>query len=254
VAYHLSDLGHNLNLLIMIAKKNPKVDMERKRAAIFNVGLLVAGSFTLAAFTYTEKTITAAEKDLVPIEESIIFEVQDKEPEPDPVKTDQPQTQNDQQMNQDQNLGSQTGLAENISETKNGKEGPKTPDGPGVFGFSFPNKKVDVPIEDGIVIPLIDAQYVGGTPEMINKIQTEIDYPEIDRVMGNQGKVFVSFVVEKDGSVTNVEVIKGRGVSETLDREAVRIVKTFPKWIPGENEWGPVRTRVRLPITFVLTN
>ena len=228
------------------------MDMERKRAAIFNVGLLVAGSFTLAAFTYTEKTFTAAERDLVPAEESIIFEVQDKEPEPDPVKTDQPQTQNQQEQTEPQNLGSQTGLAENIKETNNGKEGPKKPDGPGAFGFKVPFNPGNLTAEDKIVIPDIDAQYVGGHAAMIKKIQTEIEYPDIDRVLGNQGKVFISFVVEKDGSVTNVEVIDGRGVSETLDREAVRIVKTFPKWIPGKDKWGPVRTRVRLPITFLL--
>ncbi|MFK7785661.1 MAG: energy transducer TonB [Crocinitomicaceae bacterium] len=237
----------------MIAKKNPKVDMERKRAAIFNVGLLVAGSFTLAAFTYTEATITEAEKLAVAVEENITFEVQPKEPEPDPVKTDQPQTQSDQQQNDQQNLGSQTGLAENINATDSKKEGPKKPDGPEVYGFSIPFEKPTFKDMDAIVIPDIDAAYVGGTGEMTRKIQTEIKYPEIDRVLGNQGKVYVSFVVEKDGSVTNVEVMEGRkNISETLDREAVRIVKTFPKWIPGKDKWGPVRTRVRLPITFIL--
>lgn len=235
----------------MIAKKNPKVDMERKRAAIFNVGLLVAGSFTLAAFTYTETAITEAEKQAVAVEENIIFEVEPKKPEPDPVKTDQPETQSNQEQNQEQNLGSQTGLSENINETKSKKDGPKKPDGPGAYGFNIPFEKPDLKAMDKIVIPDIDAEYVGGNNEMTKKIQTEIQYPEIDRALGNQGKVYVSFVVEKDGSVTNVKVI--RGVSETLDREAERIVKTFPKWIPGKDKWGPVRTRVRLPITFILT-
>ena len=233
----------------MIAKKNPKMDMEGKRAAIFNVGLLVAGSFTLAAFTYTETTLTEAEKQAVAVEENITFIVQEKEPEPE-VKTDQPQPQNEQQQMEQPNLGSQTGLADDIMKTKNGKVGPKAPDGPGGFGFNIPFEQKKVSIEDDIVIPMIDASYVGGVLEMKRKISEVQEYPDIDRVLGNQGTVYVSFVVEKDGSVTNVKAI--RGVSETLDREAERIVKAFPKWIPGKDEWGVVRTRVRLPITFIL--
>lgn len=248
VAHGLSDLGHNLNLLIMIAKKNPKMDMERKRVAIFNVGLLVAGSFTLAAFTYTETTITEAEKQAVTVEENITFDVQEKEPEPEIVKPDQPQNQDQQQMDQ-QNLGSQTGLAEDVKATKNTKTGPKKPDGPGAFGFNVQFKH-DFKKMDEIVIPDIDAEYVGGIVQMKTDIQKSIEYPDMDMQLGNQGTVYVAFVVEKDGSITNVETI--RGVSETLDREAERIVKAFPKWIPGKDKWGAVRTRVRLPITFTL--
>jgi len=233
----------------MIAKKNPKIDLEKKRASIFNVGLLVAGSFTLAAFTYTETTITEAEKLAVAVEENITFDVTEKEPEPEVEKTQQPETP-EQQPEQPQTLGSQTGLAENIKKTDSGKEGLKKPDGPGAFGFNVPFTKPDITAMDPIVIPVKDAEYDGGIVKMKQKIADVQEYPDIDIQLGTQGTVFVSFVVEKDGSVTNVKTI--RGVSETLDREAVRIVKTFPKWIPGEDEWGVVRTRVRMPITFLL--
>jgi len=222
--------------------------MEGKRAAIFNVGLLVAGSFTLAAFTYTETTIAEAEKQAVAVEEDITFVVEDKEPEPK-VKTEQPQSQNQQQSEQ-QNLGSQTALAVNIIKVKSGNDGLKKPDGPGGYGFDIPFEKPDISAEDKIVIPKIDAAYVGGVNAMKVQIGEVQEYPVIDRELGNQGTVYVSFVVEKDGSVTNVKTV--RGVSETLDREAERIVKTFPKWIPGQDEWGAVRSRVRLPITFIL--
>ncbi len=237
----------------MIAKKNPKVDMERKRVAIFNVGLLVASSFTLAAFTYSEKTIVKDEKLAVAVEENITFDVSEKEPEPVIERPKQPeQPQQDQQQNQQQNLGSQTAVSELTTAKNNGKVGPKLPDGPGGFGFGLPGGKVKITAMDPIVIPEKDAQYIGGRQAMMEKIVSVQKYPEIDRELGVQGRVYVSFVVEKDGSITNVKT--ERGVSETLDREAVRIIKTFPKWKPGEDKYGVVRTRVRMPIVFVLQN
>ena len=128
--------------------------------------------------------------------------------------------------------------------------GPVKPDGSGVFGTSVPFVTPVFTFEDDIVIPLVDAMYDGGILEMKKKIVSVQEYPEIDRELGNQGTVYVSFVVEKDGSVTNIKAV--RGVSETLDREAVRIIESFPKWIPGQDKYGVVRTRVRMPIKFIL--
>ena len=233
----------------MIAKKNPKMDLEKKRSAIFNVGLLVAGSFTLAAFTYSEPTVAEKEKVAVAIEEMVTFEVNKPKDKPVEEKVEE-KVEELQQQEEPQNLGSQTGLAEKIKKSKSGSEGLKKPDGPGAFGVKVPFKKPDLSSRDKIVIPLIDAQYDGGIIEMRKKIYDVQQYPDIDRELGNQGIVYVSFVVEKDGSVTNVKT--ERGVSETLDREAVRIVRSFPKWIPGEDEYGVVRTRIRMPIKFLL--
>lgn len=233
----------------MIAKKNPKVDLEGKRASIFNVGLLVAGSFTLAAFTYTEKTTIASEKEAVVVSELVTFEVKEKvKDELVEDAQDEPQTQ-DQSQDDQQDLGSETGLTLDMKAVENQKTGPVKPDGPG-FGVSVPFTKPVFTLEDDIVIPLIDATYDGGLIEMKKKIGSVQVYPEIDRELGNQGTVYVSFVVEKDGSVTNIKAL--RGVSKTLDREAVRIIESFPKWIPGQDEYGVVRTRVRMPIKFIL--
>ncbi|MDG1331823.1 MAG: energy transducer TonB [Crocinitomicaceae bacterium] len=233
----------------MIAKKNPKVDVEKKRAAIFNVGLLVAGSFTLAAFTYSEPTLSEKEKLVVNVDDMVVFEMEKPKDEPVKEEVQQPQQQ-EQEQQEPQNLGSETGISEVMKASDNGKTGPKVADGPGVFGVEIPFVKPNLSSEDEIVIPKIDAKYVGGVLEMRQKIADVQEYPDIDIQLGVQGTVYVSFVVEKDGSVTNV--ITERGVSETLDREAVRIVKTFPKWIPGEDEYGVVRTRVRMPIKFLL--
>ena len=78
----------------------------------------------------------------------------------------------------------------------------------------------------------------------------QLIYPEIAAENGIQGRVFVSFVVEPDGSVSNVRVV--RGVDPALDREAIRVVKSSPRWTPGRQRGRPVRVTFTFPIIFVL--
>ena len=73
-------------------------------------------------------------------------------------------------------------------------------------------------------------------------------YPQIALENGVQGKVFVQFVVEKDGSVSNIKVV--RGVDASLDKEAVRVVSVMPKWKPGKQRGKAVRVAYTLPIAF----
>lgn len=93
----------------------------------------------------------------------------------------------------------------------------------------------------------IDPLFPGGAKEMKKFIQANIQYPSRDCV---EGRVYVSFVVEKDGCVTNVEVM--RGISEDFDNEALRLVRSMPKWIPAQNSGKVVAAKVRLPISFTL--
>ncbi len=236
----------------MIEKKNPKMDMERKRFHIFSLGLLVTGSFTLAAFTYSSPEGARVKTSTIIVPENYSIEVNEKEivkppiPKPEDVRPPQP-------PQLPQPLGNPTGLAQTISSVVSGTVGPAISDGTGAFGSGFPivgKQKIDP--DDKIVIPEIDAKYMGGHNAMVEKILTVQEYPDIDRELGIQGTVYVSFVVEKDGSVTNIETVKS--ISKTLDREAERIVRSFPKWIPGEDKYGVVRTRVNLPIKFVLVD
>ena len=67
-----------------------------------------------------------------------------------------------------------------------------------------------------------------------------------------QGKVFIQFVIERDGSITDVKVV--RGVDASLDKEAVRVVQSMPKWKPGKQRGKPVRVAYTLPINFQLSN
>jgi protein TonB len=92
--------------------------------------------------------------------------------------------------------------------------------------------------------------FPGGEEEMQRFIKSNIKYPEMSIQMGDQGKVYVRFVVEKDGSISNVSI--ARSVTTELDKEATRVVKQMPKWSPGKQRGRPVRTNVVIPIVFKL--
>ena len=77
-----------------------------------------------------------------------------------------------------------------------------------------------------------------------------IKYPEVARTSGITGTVYVQFVVEKDGSISDVKVV--RGIGGGCDEEAVRVVKSMPRWKPGKQRGQPVRVYFTLPIEFKL--
>ncbi len=93
-------------------------------------------------------------------------------------------------------------------------------------------------------------EYNGKTRDMMAFLYRQIDYPQYEKMQGIQGKVVVSFVVERDGSVTSPSVISP--VSPGIDRQAVKAIMAMPKWKPGINNGVPVRVRMRIPITFKL--
>ena len=82
-------------------------------------------------------------------------------------------------------------------------------------------------------------------------LRQEVKYPKEAFKDGVQGRVVVQFVVEKDGSISEVEVVKK--VNEHLDAEAVRVVNAMPKWKPGKQKGEPVRVKFTLPVTFRLS-
>jgi protein TonB len=92
--------------------------------------------------------------------------------------------------------------------------------------------------------------YPGGDEARIKFLQENIKYPEEAKELGVQGKVFVTFVVEVDGSITDVRVLRGIGAG--CDEEAVRVVKSMPRWVPGKQRGQPVRVQFNLPIKFTL--
>ena len=92
--------------------------------------------------------------------------------------------------------------------------------------------------------------FPGGDKALLEYLSNNIKYPVVAQENGVQGRVVVSFVVEKDGSITDVKVV--RSVDPSLDKEAQRVVKSMPKWIPGKQNGSAVRVKYNVPVSFKL--
>jgi len=92
--------------------------------------------------------------------------------------------------------------------------------------------------------------FPGGPSALMQYLASNIKYPVVAEENGVQGRVIVTFVVEKDGSITDVRVVKS--VDPSLDKEAQRVVKSMPKWIPGKQNGSAVRVKYTVPVTFRL--
>ena len=92
--------------------------------------------------------------------------------------------------------------------------------------------------------------FKGGDAALMKYLSENIKYPETAEKAGEQGRVVVNFIVEKDGAVSNVKVV--RSVTPTLDAEAVRVIKAMPKWVPGKQDGKFVRVKYNVPVSFRL--
>ena len=93
-------------------------------------------------------------------------------------------------------------------------------------------------------------EFPGGDLGLMKYIQRNVKYPPIAKEYNITGKVYVSFIVDKSGAVTNVKIV--RGVDKNLDAEALRVVKSLPKYKPGKQRGQPVRVMFTIPINFTL--
>ena len=93
-------------------------------------------------------------------------------------------------------------------------------------------------------------EYPGGLTALMNYLRVNIRYPAAAQKAGIEGRVIVSFIVEPNGSVSNVEIV--RSVDTDLDQEALRVVRQMPKWKPGKQDGSTVRVKFHLPIKFML--
>lgn len=105
---------------------------------------------------------------------------------------------------------------------------------------------------DGEVFSVVEdePEFPGGVEALYKYLAENIKYPVLAKEKGTQGRVYVTFVVEKDGSVTDAKVL--RGVSEEVDAEALRVINAMPKWKPGMQQGVPVRVQYNIPIIFKL--
>lgn len=227
----------------MIAKKSKQADLERKRFAFFQIGLVVAGAATLLAFEY--KSVRVDEKELV-VNEAPVWR---------PVDIDLP-VEMIETRPQPQQSSLQTEPVDEVTIAKNTGEVGKT-----LTSIIIVNDPcdgceevpfiVDDPKAGEIFIGSdVDPSFPGGYEAMMKFIQNELVVPQICRDMGEGGLVYVDFVVNTDGSITQVKC--ANEVNPALMKEAVRVVGSMPRWSPGENAGKKVRVRYTIPINVVV--
>ncbi|RKX17638.1 MAG: energy transducer TonB [Candidatus Zixiibacteriota bacterium] len=228
----------------MEAKKSPKKDLERRRFYLLEIGMILSLTFVFTAFQYrttgvndnTLGTISGVSLDdeLIPITRQ---EQKIKEPPKIKIKiiTKIEQVKNDTKLDDSQNDDYW-----NFIDDDSGLDS--------LYDLSGNEDNVD---DDIVYVPwmLNDQPKFNGN---INEYyQKNIKYPQ-DALQNNiEGTVWVDFVIEKDGSISNVTIF--RSVSPQLDAEAKRVVSNMPKWTPGKQMKKPVRVKFRQPIKFALS-
>ena len=107
-------------------------------------------------------------------------------------------------------------------------------------------------VEENKVFDMVEEMpsFPGGPAALMQFLQSNTHYPPVAQENGVQGRVTVSFVVEKDGSITDVQV--ARSADPSLDKEAIRVVKSMPRWTPGRQNGSTVRVKFNVPVTFKL--
>lgn len=226
----------------MEPKKSEKADLTRKTGLFFNVGLVVSLLIAVAAFEYKEAEDTNLD-DLARnnnIFEEIIEVPPTEQPPPPPPKVQQPQiieVPDEEVIEEEIEIDMDNEITE---ETK-------------VEVITIQPQEVEKEDPNEIFLVVEEtAAPVGGMNafyEYVGK-QMQGKYPAQARRMGIEGRVFVEFVVEKDGSLTDVKAIKGIGAG--CDELAVKVVQGAPKWKPGKQRGKPVRQKMVLPIVFKL--
>ena len=228
----------------MELKKSPKADLENKRNIFFQVGLVVSLLIALYGFEATNKVAQVeglGTMDNLAVEEEIIpVTRQDQVPPPPPppppqvvdmlVIVDDNTEIKDELQIEDSEATNKTAITA-VMQVASAKE----------------EEKEDTPV---FFIVEEMPEFPGGQLALRTFIAQSIKYPVIAQENGIQGKVFVNFVVAKDGSITNAKIF--RGVDPSLDKEALRVVNSLPKWKPGKQGGKPVRVSYTVPINFVL--
>ncbi|MCB9223785.1 MAG: energy transducer TonB [Crocinitomicaceae bacterium] len=232
----------------MIAKKNKKANLERKRFAFFQIGLLVSGSLCLAAFEYSTVVPDEYQVKLEDDSWGMIEPIyEDQLPEDRPIQQTPPKVINYE--NVDSFIQVKELILDHNTYVSNKTDFIDIGDAIDPFGGI--NLGI-LPEDDDVLIdvPDIEPSFVGGETAMFNWIKKEVVYPEMCAEVGIQGMVYVQFEVATSGAISNVKVVQSP--HEDLSKEAMRVVRKMPKWIPGEQAGKKVRTRFTLPVNFVL--
>lgn len=226
----------------MEVKKSKKASLEGTQSTNILMGIVVGLSFMFIAFEYAQRDIVIDEIDTsgdILVEEEIIEITRRFTPPPPPP----PETVQADLIDivEDNTLEEEVEFQSTEDEQKdaviiNYGEG----DGEGEF---YADDEIFAVVEEMPSFP-------GGDAALMSYISKNIKYPSIATENGIQGRVICTFVINRDGKVTNAEVI--RSVDPSLDKEALRVINNMPAWKPGKQRGKPVRVKYTLPIVFRL--
>ncbi len=223
-------------------KKTSKADLEKKRTLFIEIGLVIALLVVILAFemkSYDKQTIDLAQRQVQNVEEEMAQITEQNQPPPPPPPQQQQTTiieivDDDVEVDEDLDID-----VESDEETKAEEYVP-------------PADEEDDDEEEEQIFTVVEEnpEFVGGQAALMKFLSKNIKYPQMARETGISGTVYVRFVVEKNGSVSQVKVV--RGIGGGCDEEAMRVVKMMPKWKPGRQRGKPVRVNFTLPVKFVL--
>ena len=229
----------------MEVKKSPKADLENKKLLFREIGLVAVLAIVLLAFEWSTKDkpeMMDLTQETVAVEEEIIPITQEQQELPPempkiPVLSDVIDIVDDDiKVNDDLIIS----LEDNSNQ--------------GVEILDYHAEVVEEVVEEeAIPFALVEEKpkFQGGDANTFSKwVNSKLVYPEIAKENGVQGRVTLQFTVNTDGSVSNVTVL--RGVDPSLDKEAVRIVSSSPKWEPGRQRERPVKVTYTFPVIFQL--
>ena len=221
-------------------KKSPKADLERRKMLFTEIGLVIALAVVLLAFEWksyekTEFTMMNLAVDDTPEE---MVEITQQEKPPPPPKPPQQTTiieivEDEEEIEDDIEIDVEADQETEVEEY-------------------IPMEEDDDEAEELQIFTVVESMptFQGGDAARIKYLNSNIKYPTIARESGIQGRVFVTFVVETDGRVTDVKIL--RGIGGGCDEEALRVIKNMPKWHPGKQRGKSVRVQFNMPILFKL--
>lgn len=226
----------------MEIKKSPTADLEGKKTTGLLVGYVLVLAVMFIAFEWTkvekEETGEIIEAPMVTFEEEIIpITLQEKPVAPAPVEA--------------KPIAEVIEIVEDDAQIEETIIASTDDTGPQIEIKNIENVVIEEPKEEEVFMVVEKMpEFPGGMGELMKWLSKNIKYPAIAQENGVQGRVVVQFVVNKDGSIVDPQVIKS--VDPYLDKEALRVVKAMPKWSPGEQRGKPVRVKYTLPVMFRL--
>ena len=230
----------------MEVKKSPKASLENKRFLFTEIVFVIALLAVLFAFDYSskEKKVATLETETAAVEvEDMIPITQETPPPPEaapkiPILSDQIDVVDD-------NIKIDDNMFQNLEDDANS--------GVEIMDYIESAPEEETIEEEAIPFQLVEEKpsFNGGDANEFSKwVNSRLVYPEIAKENGVQGRVTLQFTVNADGSVSNVKVL--RGVDSSLDKEAVRVVSSSPKWKPGKQRDRAVKVTYTFPVIFQL--